>query len=164
MMKFLVDSMLGGLVKGLRMLGFDTLYYRGQDPHELIQMSRLQERVILTRNARLTAKGVEARVILIMEDNPFLQLKELLKRGIIVLDENAFFSRCLLCNSLLIKIGWEEVEGEVPDFIFYHHHEFHRCPQCHQIYWPGSHQEGMEKRLKGLTRIQGVEGSSDQAK
>ena len=164
MTKFLVDSMLGSLVKELRMLGFDTLYFRGQDLHELIQMSRRQERVILTRNARLTAKGVEGRVILIMEENSFLQLKGLLKRGIIALDENALFSRCLLCNSLLANIGREEVEGEVPDFIFYHHHEFHRCPQCHQIYWPGSHQERMEKRLKDLARIQGVKDSGIQAK
>jgi len=29
-MKFLVDAMLGKLVKKLRMLGYDTLYYRGR--------------------------------------------------------------------------------------------------------------------------------------
>jgi uncharacterized protein with PIN domain len=31
MTKFLVDTMLGKLAMELRMLGFDTLYYRGQN-------------------------------------------------------------------------------------------------------------------------------------
>ncbi len=31
MMKFLVDAMLGKLAKELRMLGYDTAYYRGKD-------------------------------------------------------------------------------------------------------------------------------------
>ena len=164
MTKFLVDSMLGKLVKELRKMGYDALYYRGRDFHELLQMARQQERIILTRNTRLTAKGVEGSIILIAEDHPLLQVKELLRKGIIGLDEKAVFSRCLLCNSLLGRIAREEVEGKVPDFIFYQHNEFHQCPRCHQIYWPGSHQQRMEKRLRDLTGVQGIKDSSDQAK
>jgi uncharacterized protein with PIN domain len=164
MTKFVADGMLGKLVKELRMLGYDTLYYRGQDIHELIQLARQQQRTILTRNVKLTAKGVEGHIVLIMEDRPPLQIKELLNQGIIVLNEKAFFSRCLLCNSLLDEIRREEVEGEVPDFIFYQHREFYHCPQCHQIYWPGSHLQRMEKRLRELTGVQEVKDSSDQGK
>jgi len=161
MKKFLVDQMLGKLAKELRMLGYDAVYFRGQDFHELLQMARQQERVILTRNTRLTAKGVEGQIVLILKDDPLLQLKELLNQGVIGLDEETPFSRCLLCNSLLGQIEREEAEGKVPDFVFYLHREFHQCPQCHQIYWPGSHQKRMEKRLKDLTRVQGVEDSGN---
>ena len=73
--------MLGKLAKELRMLGYDTLYYRGQNPHELIQLARQQERLILTRNTRLTPKTKEDRIVQITEDNPVLQLKELLQPG-----------------------------------------------------------------------------------
>lgn len=147
MKKFLVDTMLGKLAKELRMLGYDALYYRGQNPRELIRLADQQERVILTRSPRLIPQMKEGRIILLLQDNPVLQLKELLKHGIIALNEETFFSRCLLCNSLLDRIRREEAEGKVPDFIFYEQEEFYRCPQCHKIYWPGSHQERMQRRI-----------------
>ena len=53
-MKFVVDRMLGKLAKGLRMLGYDTIYYRGEDVGPLIQLARQEDRVILTRNTKLT--------------------------------------------------------------------------------------------------------------
>ncbi len=150
MTRFLVDSMLGRLAKELRMLGYDTLYYGGRDFHELLQMARQQQRVILTRNTKLVARGIEGRVILITGDDPRLQLKGLLNQGLVSLAESTLLSRCLLCNSLLDRIGREEVEGKVPEFVFHLHHEFYRCPQCHQVYWRGSHQQRMERRLKEI--------------
>jgi hypothetical protein len=147
-MKFIADGNLGKLAKELRMLGYDTLYYAGKDFHELIQLSRRQERTILTRNARLTAKGVDGEIILVTEDSPTLQLKELLLKEIVSLDKGILFSRCLLCNSAVNRVGRQEVEGRVPDYIFHLHQEFYQCSQCRQIYWPGSHFERMKKRLE----------------
>jgi uncharacterized protein with PIN domain len=148
MMKFLVDAMLGKLGKELRMLGYDTLYYRGKDLHELIQLARQQERVILTRNTRLTPETTENPMIRVTEDDPVLQLKQLLRQGIIAFNGKSLFSRCLLCNSRLDEITREEAEGKVPDYIYRHHKEFYRCPQCRRLYWPGTHQERMKKRLE----------------
>ena len=155
--------MLGKLAKELRMLGYDALYYRGENPRELIRLAGEQGRVILTRNGKLKDQPEEILIILVLHDDPVLQLKELLRQGIIALSEQTFFSRCLLCNSSLDKITHEEVEGKVPDFIFYEHEEFYRCPQCHKIYWPGSHQERMQKRLKELFRVQGDNSSGGPA-
>ena len=62
--------MLGKLAKELRMLGYDTAYHRGQDAHELIQLARQQERVILTRNKELTPNTEKDRIIQIEEDKP----------------------------------------------------------------------------------------------
>jgi len=149
-MKFLVDRMLGKLVKGLRMLGCDASYYRGEDVQHLIALARRESRVILTRNAKLIPRGPEDQIIRITDDNPSLQLKELLRKGYISLDEVKAFSRCLDCNSFLAAIQQEEAEGKVPDFIFYHQKEFFRCPLCEKIYWKGSHHQNMERRLKQL--------------
>jgi uncharacterized protein with PIN domain len=149
-MKFLVDRMLGKLTKGLRMLGCDAIYYRGEDPHQLIQLARQEGRVILTRNTKLIPKRLEDRILRVTEDKPFLQLKELIQKGHISLHEENLLSRCLLCNALLDEIPREEAEGKVPDFIFYQQKEFFQCPQCWRIYWQGSHQENMKRKVEEL--------------
>ena len=150
MMKFLVDRMLGKLAKGLRMLGYDTIYYRGEDAHQLIQLARQEGRVILTRNTKLVPKRSEDRILRVTEDKPLSPIEGAYSKGTISLDEENLFSRCLLCNALLDEIPREEVEGKVPDFIFYQQKEFFQCPQCRRIYWQGSHQENMARRIEEL--------------
>ncbi len=144
-MKFLADRMLGKLAKGLRMLGYDTIYYRGEDAHQMIQLARQEGRAILTRNTKLIPKRPEDHIIRVMEDNPLLQLKELIQKGHISLNAENLFSRCLLCNVLIDEIPKGEAEGKVPDFIFYQQQAFYRCSQCGRIYWQGSHQGNMQK-------------------
>jgi uncharacterized protein with PIN domain len=106
--------------------------------------------VILTRNTKLAPKRSEDRILRVTEDDPFLQLKELVERGEITLDKEKLFSRCLICNAVLDQISTEEAEGKVPDFIFHQQKDFFRCPQCQRIYWQGSHQENMQKRMEEL--------------
>ncbi len=151
-MKFLADCMLGKLAKELRMMGYDTIYYRGQDIYPMIQLARQESRVILTRNTKLVPKKLEDRIIRVTEDNPLLQLKELIQKGHISLNADNLFSRCLLCNVLIDEIPREEAEGKVPDFIFYQQKAFYRCSQCGRIYWQGSHQGNMKKRVEELFR------------
>jgi uncharacterized protein with PIN domain len=150
MIKFLADRMLGKLAKELRMLGYDTIYYRGENAYPLIKLAREEGRVILTRNTKLLPKRPEDHIIRVMQDQPPLQLRELIQKKVISLNEENLFSRCLLCNILLDEIPREEAEGKVPDFIFYQQREFFRCPQCLRIYWKGSHQDHMQKKVKGL--------------
>jgi uncharacterized protein with PIN domain len=149
-MNFVADRMLGKLAKQLRMLGYDTIYYRGDDAYRLIRLAREEGRAILTRNTKLLPRTPDDRIIKITEDRPSLQLRELIQKGLISLNEENLFSRCLLCNVLLDGIPREEAGGKVPDFIFYQQKEFYRCPQCQRIYWQGSHQENMLKRIEQL--------------
>jgi uncharacterized protein with PIN domain len=149
-MKFIADRMLGKLVKELRMLGYDTVYYRGENTYQLIRVAREDGRVILTRSTKLLPKRPEDRIIRVTEGKPALQLRELIQKGYVSLKEETFFSRCLLCNILLDAIPREEAEGKVPDFIFYQQIHFSRCPQCSRIYWQGSHPENMKKKIDEL--------------
>ena len=149
-MKFLVDRMLGKLARELRMLGYDAIYYRGEDAHQLIHLARQEERIILTRNTKLILKKLEDRISTVTEDIPLLQLRELIRKGLISPDEENLFSRCLLCNALLDEIPREEAEGKVPDFILYEQKEFFQCPQCRRIYWQGTHQKNMQRRVEEL--------------
>jgi hypothetical protein len=149
-MKFVADRMLGKLAKGLRMLGYDTVYYRGENAYPLIKLAREEDRVILTRNTKLIPKRPEDRIIRIGEDKPLLQLRELIQKKVISLNEENLLSRCLLCNIPIEKIRREEAEGKVPDFIFYQKKKFSRCPQCLRIYWQGSHQDHMQRKIEEL--------------
>jgi uncharacterized protein len=151
-MKFLVDRMLGKLAKALRLLGYDAIYYQGEDLTQLIHLAREQDRVILTRNTKLSARTPEDRVVRITQDPPDLQLLELHEKGHIVFNEKESFSRCRVCNVLLDGITRKEAEGKVPDFIFHNYQEFYRCSQCGRIYWPGSHQQNMQKRIKEILK------------
>jgi hypothetical protein len=151
-MKFLVDRMLGKLAKGLRILGYDAVYYRGEDLYPLLKIAREENRMILTRNSRLVPRIPEDRIFHVTVDQPSLQLKELFQKGIISRDEETPFSRCLLCNVRLDGNPREDAQGKVPDFIFYQKTEFYRCPRCQRIYWQGSHPENMERRIKELLR------------
>lgn len=149
-MNFVADRMLGKLAKQLRMLGHDTVYYRGEDAYGLIKLAREEGRVILTRNTKLLPRAPEDRIVRIEDDNPSLQIRELIQKGYISLNEENLLSRCLLCNVPLHDTPREEVDGKVPEFIFYQHKEFYQCPQCLKIYWQGSHQENMLKRIEEL--------------
>src|SRR4030067_2815810 len=95
-MKFLADRMLGKLAKELRMLGYDTVYYRGENAYSLIKLAREEGRVILTRSTKLTPKRPEDRIVRIKEDKPSFQLRELIQIKIISLHEETPFSRCLV--------------------------------------------------------------------
>ena len=149
-MKFIADRTLGKLAKQLRMLGYDTIYFRGDDTHQLFHLAREEGRTLLTRNTKLFPKRPEDRVITITEDKPSLQIKELIQKGHISVENDNLFSRCLLCNMILDDITRGEAEGKVPDFIFHQQKEFYRCPRCGRIYWPGTHHRNMKNKLKEL--------------
>ncbi len=152
-MKFIADRMLGKLAKGLRMLGYDTLYYRGEDIHQLIHLARQEDRIILTRNTKLVLRRPKDHIITITEDNPSRQLKEVVQKGTLSLDEEKLYTRCLLCNEQIDEIPRQEAEGKVPDFIFIQQRDFYRCPKCQRIYWQGSHLKNMAKKVEELRRI-----------
>lgn len=151
-MKFAVDRMLGKLAKELRMLGYDTYYYRGEKSYPLIKLAREEGRMILTRNTKLLPKRPEDRIIRIIEDDPWLQLKELLRQHLISPEGEGLFSRCLRCNTPLGEIRKEEVEGMVPDYIFHQKREFSQCPRCQRIYWQGSHLDHMQRKIEELAQ------------
>lgn len=131
-MKFLVDAMLGKLAKWLRILGYDTLYFRDLEDERLIALAEAEGRVLLTGDEELRRHG-----ILISSDDWREQLRELAEA--VELDTRGVFTRCIECNVPLEPVGRAEVEGQVPSFVLATHEEFGRCPRCGRIYWKGTH-------------------------
>lgn len=149
-MRFIADRMLGKLGKWLRILGYDTIYFNGDDIEKLKKLAIDEGRIILTRNKKIIFNELKGKIVWIEEDNPYLQLKELILKGLISSSEKNLFSRCLICNKELESISKSEIKGMVPDYIYMYHKEFFICPQCKRVYWPGTHLKNMKIKLEEL--------------
>jgi uncharacterized protein with PIN domain len=149
--RFIVDRMLGRLAKWLRILGYDTIYWRGNDQRALVERGR--GRIFLTRTTTFPHGRNFQNIIVVQEDDPKLQLRNVIVTLGLKVDERRIFSRCLLCNQKLKEISKEEVEGRVPDFVFSAYSEFMSCPQCSRIYWQGTHQENMRMKINELLSL-----------
>jgi uncharacterized protein with PIN domain len=149
--KFLVDFMLGKLTRELRLLGFDTQYINLQtddlrNPMILLKLAQSENRIILTRNTKL--KNYSG-VVFINSEYINEQIAQVIKSFKLKIDIKPF-SRCLVCNEILISVKKEEIKGKVPFYIFQTKDEFSCCPKCQKIYWAGTHQKNMRERVRKL--------------
>jgi uncharacterized protein with PIN domain len=151
-MIFLVDSTLGKLAKWLRILGYDTLYWRAPDPEGILRRAREEGRVLVTKDAKLYKGKGALEALLVREDNPFRQLQEVVRHYRLIVDKGMLFTRCLACNAPLEAIDPEEAKGNVPDHIYHTHQAFSRCPVCRKVYWAGSHYGQMTKVVERLQK------------
>jgi uncharacterized protein with PIN domain len=138
-MTFIADKTLGKLAKWLRILGYDTIYWRSDDLAGLLGRALEEGRNLITKDTKLYQGKGSVRALLIREDNPFLQLQEVVRHFRLLLNKEMLFSRCLTCNAPLEDVAPEEVKEEVPDYIYHTQQEFSRCPSCRKVYWAGSH-------------------------
>ena len=149
MQRFAVDRMLGKLAKWLRVLGHDVVYLRQAKDKEVL--ASLEEgRILVTRDRRAKPWHEYGKVFLVKANNPKEQLREVIQGLNLTLLDNALFSRCLKCNSVLETASREEVWEQVPEYIWLTHLHFRRCKVCGQIYWFGSHSEKMRQQLNEI--------------
>jgi uncharacterized protein len=149
-MKFLVDQTLGGLIKWLRLLGFDVDQIR-ITPEELPNLPPpRKDSFILTRQASLPQKSPRPDLVILASDNPEAQLMEICRRLYLSPEIWEPLNRCSRCNQTLVPLTPEQVEGRVPDYISQKHHHFFECPQCRRVFWEGSHQRHIRRRLQEL--------------
>lgn len=148
-MKLILTKELGRLVKWLRILGFDTVYYNQDKLSSLIIQSLRDERIILTRNQRLP-KDRGLKIVLVKNETVKKQLEEILKTLKIVLDSEKMFTRCILCNTVLAGIAKDKVKDQVPEYVFKTQENFITCPACKRIYWQGTHWGNVQKTLEEI--------------
>jgi len=137
-MKFLVDFMLGRLCKWLRLLGYDASYFLSDKKSDLIYQSLKEGRIILTRDQHLSKKKA-IKLIIINSDSFEEQLNQVFSELNIKVDPDNIFTRCLVCNEVLLEIDKERVKDKVPSYVFQTQEEFSYCPTCQKIYWKGTH-------------------------
>jgi uncharacterized protein with PIN domain len=146
-LKFVADVHLGGLVKNLRLFGFDALYDNASDPQTLAEISVRQGRILLTRSRELLRQKVITRGILVRETDPKLQLKAIFERLDLFADARPF-SRCLCCNGPVRPIPKNDIAQQLPPRVKTKHQVFTSCSSCHRIYWEGTHFKRMNHFVK----------------
>ena len=147
--RFIADAMLGGLARWLRILGSDTAYDPAISDGELVQRGLAEGRHILTRDRALLEEWRVSEYSLLEADGTEAQLKEVLGRFDLMAGAD-LFSRCPVCNSPLEPIPREEVQGQVPPGVFELHDAFTRCPDCHRLYWEGSHAHRVRAKIEKI--------------
>ena len=152
-MKFICDDNLGMLAKWLRILGYDTLFSPDIEDTELVSKALKEDRVILSRDQQLKRfKSAEKNLLLLSSNQPLEQLREVLKKFSLKPEEKNHFTRCLVCNQVLVPISKKEVENKVPPFVFKTQEKFFYCSKCDKFYWAGTHVKNLKKKIseKGL--------------
>jgi uncharacterized protein with PIN domain len=163
-MKFVVDCMLGKLAKWLKILGFDVAYLNKARDSDLLRIARRETRILLTRDHRLLEGAKDIQSLLIESEKWPEQVEQVL--GKLNLEQKTRpFSRCLQCNIELKKLPKKRAKNLVAPFIFERAASLAICPSCGRIFWPGTHFEGMESKLKeilGKKKKAGARKNSDQ--
>ena len=148
-MRFLLTKELGRFVRWLRILGFDTEYFKEGSASSLIIEALRSGRIIITRNHRLPrSRGIQ--IIVIEAEKIKEQVSEAFKVLNIKPNPDAMFTRCILCNEKLKEIEKEKVKDKVPEYVFKTQEDFITCPKCKRIYWQGTHWGDVTKTLKEI--------------
>jgi len=150
-MKFLLTKELGRLAKWLRILGFDTVYFKQEKASSLIIEALRDGRIILTRNHHLP-QSAGIKIITIEAEKIKEQITEALEVLRIKPDSSMMFSRCIICNEELEDIDKEKIKEKVPEYVFKTQEHFITCPKCRRIYWPGTHWGNVETTLKEVLK------------
>ena len=154
-LKFVADQNVGKLAKLLRIMGFDTLFFDGEDDANIIAIALAESRIILTRDTQIIKRRVvtsgKLKAVLIESDKPEQQVHQLINTLNLDLQSKPF-TLCLECNKLLLEKSKEEVKERVPPYVFKTQSQFMECPECHRIYWRGTHRQAMTERLKRFAR------------
>lgn len=148
--QFVVDSMLGRLVRWLRILGFDTWYFREIDDGELLELHAETGRVLLTRDTRLVQCRGVGRHVLVRSDGWEDQLRQVVVALSLAVCPERMLTRCLLCNLPMEKLAPEEVYGRIPDYVAGSTSAFRGCRSCDKVYWAGTHRKRIEEVVSML--------------
>ena len=148
---FAVDANAGRLATLLRMLGFDTTYDKSLDDAPLAELAVQEGRIVLSKDRNLLKRTVIAFGSLIRTDDPHKQLCAVLRLFDLRPPYHPF-SRCLLCNAVLEPVPKAEIMHRLLPLTKRHYLDFHRCPHCDKIYWPGSHHNHMLERIENMCR------------
>jgi uncharacterized protein with PIN domain len=152
-LKFIADINVGKLARWLRMMGYDTVIFDGDDDQQMVLAALNEDRVILTRDTQVMKRGVIAngrlRAVLLTSDDAEQQIRQVME----ALDlEEPFrpFTLCLECNQPLEERSKRQVKDLVPPYVYKTQNQYMQCPKCQRVYWKGTHWEAMTRRLEKI--------------
>ncbi len=158
-MRFVADAHLGGLVRLLRMLGFDTLYSNDYHDEEVRRIATDGWRIVLTRDRELLKCRDVTHGCFVHALRPMDQFREVVSRLQLESDARPF-TLCLHCNEPLQSVEKSAIVDRIPPDAAKFYDRFRTCRACERIYWEGSHW----KRMRGWIDAVLAADSAEQAK
>ena len=156
-MKFIVDHNVGKLARRLRMMGYDSVFFSGEDDSAMVKQALAENRIILTRDTgvmrRKAISSGRVRAELIESEAPEEQMRQLMA-AFDLKGQSKPFTLCLECNTALESRSREEVAGRVPPYVYRTQTQYMECPGCGRIYWRGTHWQAMIRRLEKLAETE----------
>jgi len=142
--KLLADAMLGKLARWLRLLGYNVIYMHADDV-TIAARARAEGRILLTRDHEL-AKRRGLQVVFITSQELEIQLTQVVRK--VGEPPEDVLPRCMHCNEPLMSISREEARCYVPSYVAKTQHTFRQCPKCNKVYWPGTHWDDIQERIR----------------
>lgn len=158
--RFLLDVHLGQLATYLRLLGFDAVYRNDFADEALAALAEETGRVLLTRDRRLLMRKQIVYGFCLHTRDPEEQMQAVLHRFELH-DEIDPWQRCLRCNGALQAVSKEAVLDRLEPKTRRYYDEFHRCQDCGNVYWKGSHYPRMRRFIARMR--QAASGDDDGA-
>ena len=111
--KFIADINLGNIVKYMRVLGFDLYYDSLLSTRKIIEISKRENRTILTKSRRLLKLKKVTHGVFIHPGTTTEQIRQIIDY-LDIKDNIKPFSRCLRCNTQLKIISNEKCLNRTP--------------------------------------------------
>lgn len=149
---FLLDVHLGGLVRYLRMAGFDCLFEtKDFGDAFLAEVAERDDLILLTRDVNLLKRSNVKYGRWIRNVLPEPQFHEVMQHYQLT-EQIKPFGVCIKCNGHIAPVEKPLIEDKVPPYVYQTIDAFKQCQQCHQVYWQGTH---YQKIKNILARAQG---------
>ncbi|MEM2261913.1 MAG: Mut7-C RNAse domain-containing protein [Ignisphaera sp.] len=166
--RFIADAMLGHVARWLRLLGYDTLYYKSINDWKLLKIAKEEDRILLTRDLGLFRRARRYGIRALFIEDPSIEkvLAFISVKYSISLEFNKDNTLCPECNTRLkYTTSITEISVKVNKDIALKYREFWICPSCSKIYWQGNHwrtissvlEEARQEKLKILSKIKPLE-------
>jgi uncharacterized protein with PIN domain len=151
-MRFLVDGMLGGLARWLRILGYEVRYDASAKDNDLLTIADDESMVLLTRDDELYQRAI-ARTIpsaLIVGETEEERLAQMASTFGVHLETNMAETKCPECGANLTEKSKSDVTDKVPKESLKLYNQFWKCTNqnCGKVYWVGSHWKQIRQTLE----------------
>ena len=156
-MRFLVDGMLGGLAKWLRILGQDVRYDASTKDDELLRVAHEENMVLLTRDEELYQRAIARKIpsAMVLGETEEERLAQIASTFGLHLDVNMAKTKCPECGSDLKETPKSDLADEVPKASLKMYDRFWKCTNqnCEKVYWVGSHWDRIRQTLEEARKL-----------
>ncbi len=160
-MRFLVDGMLGGLARWLRMLGQEVRYDSSALDNDLLRIARDENMVLLTGDKELYQRARAGEIVsaLVRGETEEQRLAQIAQTFGVSLDVAMARTKCPECGASLMEKTKIDVADKVPQASLKLYDQFWSCTNqnCGKVYWIGSHWKHIRETLEEATKLARLE-------